>query len=67
MADEVFTSFLFFAGSQAEETVKVFVLEQKQKTFTTKARRTRSFQCIEFKQLFFLRDLRAFVVNRFLN
>ncbi len=27
--------------------------------------RTRSFQCIEFKKLFFLRDLRAFVVNAF--
>jgi hypothetical protein len=29
--------------------------------------RTRSFQYIEFKQLFFLRDLRVFVVNKFLN
>jgi hypothetical protein len=27
--------------------------------------RTRSFQCTEFKQLFFLRGLRAFVVNAF--
>jgi len=47
-------------SSHAPEAVKVFVLEQNQKH---SPRRTRSFQCIEFKKLFFLRDLRAFVVN----
>jgi len=52
------------AGPQAPETVKVFALEQKQKH---SPRRHEVFNYIEFKQLFFLRDLRVFVVNRLLN
>jgi hypothetical protein len=43
-----------YVSSQAAETVRVFVLKQKAKTFTTKARRTRSFQHTEFKQFFFV-------------
>jgi len=52
-----------FPGSRDCESI----IQIRLKTFfTTKARRTRSFQCIELKRLFFLRVLRVFVVNSFL-
>ncbi len=38
------------------------IKNQFKNLFTTKIRK---FQCIEFKQLFFLRELRVFVVNAF--